>query len=96
METQKLAELRDYYDNHSTAADMGDATWETEVEPDPMVTTSLRLPKSVLDWVRAQAEVEHTKPTALIRRWIEERQAGTAGVDERLARLERAVFDHSR
>jgi hypothetical protein len=71
--------------------------WETEVDPDPMVTTSLRLPKSLLDWIRSQAAAEHVKPTALIRQWIEERRAsGDQSVAARLARLENHVFhgDH--
>jgi len=80
---------------HSTADEMADGTWETDVDVDPMVTTSLRLPKSLLDRVREQAAAEHVKPTALVRRWVEQRHAddgaptGTAG---RLERLEQAVF----
>jgi hypothetical protein len=38
---------------------------------DPMITTSLRLPQSVLDHVRLLAAQHGMKPTALIRRWIE-------------------------
>ncbi len=60
-----------------------------------MITTSLRLPKSLLDWVREQAAAEHTKPTALIRRWIEQRRDDdslTAGATARIERLEQAVF----
>lgn len=93
MNPQKLNELRDYYDNNSTADNEAPGTWETDVQEDPMVTTSLRLPKSVLDWVRAEARSQHAKPTQLIRQWIEERQHGsTLHTDERLARLEHAVF----
>lgn len=73
MDKDQLAALREQYDNNSTVSQMGDGTWETEVAPDPMVTTSLRLPKSELDWVREQAAEAGVKPTALIRRWIEER-----------------------
>ena len=96
MDEQKLAQLRDHYDATDLSAEIERAHWETDVEPDPMVTTSLRLPKSVLDWVRQQAEVEHVKPTALIRRWIEqqreERAADVSGRLERLVeRLEVAV-----
>ncbi len=64
--------------------------------PDPMITTSLRLPKSLLDWVREQAAAEHTKPTALIRRWIEQRRDDDSltagGATARIERLEQAVF----
>jgi hypothetical protein len=39
---------------------------------DPMITTSLRLPQSVLDRVRVLAARDGVKPTALIRRWTEQ------------------------
>ena len=89
MDEQKLVQLRDYYDNTDLSAEIERANWETDVEPDPMVTTSLRLPKSVLDWVRQQAEAEHVKPTALIRRWIEQQRADRA--EDVSGRLERLV-----
>jgi hypothetical protein len=88
MDEQKLAQLRDHYDTTDLSAEIERAQWETDVEPDPMVTTSLRLPKSMLDWVRQQAEAEHVKPTALIRRWIEQqRDKRFANVSDRLERL---------
>lgn len=49
---------------------------------DARCTTSTILPKSLLDWVRAQARIEHAKPTQLILRWIERalhRRAAVAG-----------------
>lgn len=93
MNQQHLAELRDYYDNNSTADNMDGGTWETDVDPNPMVTTSLRLPKDVLDWIRQQAEAQHVRPSALIRQWIEERRSKTLDLEARLTRLEQAVFD---
>ena len=42
---------------------------------DPMITTSLRLPQSVLDRVRLLAARNGVKPTALIRRWTEQASA---------------------
>lgn len=100
MTNQKIDELRGHYDATDTSDQMDDATWETDVDPNPMVTTSLRLPKDVLDWVREQAAEQHTKPTALIRQWIEQRRAGhraiaPSAVEDRLQRLEHAVFDSS-
>lgn len=78
MGERKLDELREHFD----AADLTDAVdtavWETEVDTDPMVVTSVRLPKSLLDWLRERAAAEQVKPTALIRRWIEERRDASA------------------
>ena len=88
MDEQELARLRDHYDKADLSAEIERARWETDVETDPMVTTSLRLPKSLLDWVREQAEAEQVKPTALIRRWIEQQRAEPAAdVGGRLERL---------
>ena len=100
---QQIAELREYYDTTSTAEELADEAagrWEDDVETDPMVTTSLRLPKSLLDTVRAEAKALEVKPTALIRTWIEQHYtAPQPGVQdephtlaERITRLERAVF----
>ena len=96
MRDRELDSLREHFDN----ADLSDAVdttqWETEVDPNPMIVTSVRLPKSLLDWVREQAAAEHVKPTALIRRWVEDRQradqshrAGSG--DDRVGRLEERV-----
>ena len=135
MDKQQIDELRDHYDNTDTSDQMDGGTWETDVDPNPMVTTSLRLPKDVLDWVREQAAEQHAKPTALIRQWIEQRRAFSqgahrlaigelagiqgasellaaplplggnrtrfhhptfpSGIEQRLQRLEHAVFDDS-
>jgi len=58
-----------------------------------MVTTSLRMPKSLLDWVRGQAAKEHVRPTVLIRQWIEQRRdVGGDDLAGRVERLEQAVF----
>ncbi|HEY4008029.1 MAG TPA: hypothetical protein VGM60_23005 [Pseudonocardia sp.] len=95
MDNKTMLELRDHYDTQGTAPEMENGTWETEVQADPMGTTSLRLPKYLLDWVRAQAESEQVKPTALIRHWIEERRAignPPEDVTTRLKRLEDVVF----
>ena len=79
MDNKKMRELREFYDTHDTSDEMDDGHWVTEVNTDPMVTTSLRLPKSVLDKVRAAARARGVRPTALMREWIETlvAQAGT-------------------
>ena len=91
---------RDALRHHLDGSDLSDAIesaeWENEVETDPMIVTSVRLPKSLLDWVRDQAAVEQVKPTALIRRWIEDRRRASAGQqagagDDAMARLTERV-----
>jgi hypothetical protein len=57
----------------------------------------VRLPKSLLDWVRDQAAAQHVRPSVLIRQWIEQRRdaGGRSGLDKlaaRVERLEHAVF----
>jgi len=92
-EQSKLQRLAEYYDTHDTSKELERAELvEEPADPDPMVSLSLRLPKSLLDWVRAQARTEHTKPTQLIRRWIEERHTtGHPSLEERVRRLEDLV-----
>lgn len=94
----KLDELATYAQTHDFSAEMEEGVWETDTESDPMVTTSLRLPKSLLDWVREQAAAQHVRPSGLIRQWIEQRRdsGGAANVEDlaaRLERLERSVSD---
>lgn len=93
----KRDEIATYALTHDFSSEMEQGVWETETEADPMVTTSLRLPRSLLDWVRDQAAAQHVRPSGLIRQWIEQRRdtGGAAGVEDlaaRLDRLERTVF----
>lgn len=92
----RVEALRRHYDTTDQALMVDRAVLETEVAADPMVTTSLRLPKSLLDWVRRQAEEQDLKPTALIRRWVEERRRAVEGgtgtdLEKRLATVERRL-----
>jgi hypothetical protein len=87
---RKIEDLRDYYDTHDTAKeletalDRGEGVWETNVEEDPLVGTSLRLPKSILDRIRAEARTRQMPATALMRLLIVQglTQQGTAAVDQ--------------
>jgi CopG antitoxin of type II toxin-antitoxin system len=92
-EQTKLQRLAEYYDTHDTSDELKRAELvEGPVDPDPMISLSLRLPKSLLDWVRTQARTEHIKPTQLIRRWIEEhRSTGEPSLEQRVRRLEDLV-----
>jgi hypothetical protein len=42
----ELERLAEYYDTHDTSTEMDNGDW---VEPQPMATTSLRLPADVID-----------------------------------------------
>lgn len=61
---EELEELRDFYSTHDTAneIDAGEV-----VTPDPMITTSLRLPGEVVDKLRAEAADRGIRYTTLIR-----------------------------
>lgn len=94
----KLDQIAEYVEQHDFTAEIEEnGTWHSggERDADPMVSTSLRLPKSLLDWVRAEAEKSHVKHTVLIRAWIEEKRTGTEALAQRVARLEREVFRRS-
>jgi hypothetical protein len=89
-----MINLRDEFDNNDQSDAIERGVIETDVGLDPMVTTSIRLPKSLLDWVRVQAAAENLKATALIRKWIEEQRHNNGcpgSVDARLQRLEEIV-----
>ncbi len=97
----KLDEIADYAQHHDFAAEMEQGTWEAGTDADPMITTSVRLPKSLLDWVRQRATAQHVRPSVLIRQWIEQQRdaagaAGTGDLAARVERLERAVFRDTR
>lgn len=88
-------EIADHAETHDFSTEMEDGMWESDVDADPMVSTSLRLPKSLLDWVREQAAAQHSKPTTYIRQVLEYARVTGSGPTElaaRLDRLERAVF----
>jgi hypothetical protein len=94
-------EIAEYAQGHDFAAEMEQGTWEADTEADPMITTSVRLPKSLLDWVRQRAAAQHVRPSVLIRQWIEQRRDAAETEDAgdlavRVERLERAVFRETR
>lgn len=73
MDKKKLDELRDYYDNTDMSAEIADAQIDDEIVESPMVGITVRMPAATLQRVREQAASEGIKPTALIRRWVEQR-----------------------
>jgi predicted DNA binding CopG/RHH family protein len=84
----KLQRIRDHVDSHDVSEEIEQGHWETDVVDDPMITTSLRLPKSLLDWVRAQAAEQHVKPTAWIRELLEQQRTGQPDLEHRVGALE--------
>ena len=73
----KLNEIADYAEDHDFAAEMEQGTWEANTDADPMITTSVRLPKSLLDWIRQRAAARTVRPSALIRQPIPSNETRT-------------------
>jgi len=97
----KLDEVADNAEHHDLAAEMEQGSWAAATDADPMITTSVRLPKSLLDWVRHAAAAQHVRPSVLIRQWIEQHRdadetEGAGDLAGRVERLERAVFRDTR
>jgi hypothetical protein len=89
----ELERLAGYYDSHDTSTEMERGEW---VEPQPMATTSLRLPADVIDQLKRQARARHVRYTSYVRSILERAALGgpppeIADITERLERIERAV-----
>jgi hypothetical protein len=89
----ELDELADYHDSHDTSADMEHGEW---VEPQPMATTSLRLPSDVIDELKKQARTRHVRYTSHVRSILERAARGgpspeITDIADRLDRIERAI-----
>jgi len=91
----ELERLAEYYDTHDTSTEMEHGDW---VEPQPMATTSLRLPADVIDELKQQARTRHVRYTTYVRSILERAARGgappeLAEITERLDRIERALTD---
>lgn len=73
MDQEKIDQLRDYYDSTDVAEHFTDATLQTDKASEILVSTSIRLPQSLMNQVRAQAAELGIPATTLIRQWITER-----------------------
>jgi hypothetical protein len=89
MTEAQREKLATYYSTRSTVDGMSAGEWVNEPAADPMVTTSLRLPVHLMQTVRAMAASEGVKPTALIRRWVEDAVSGRSGWEPSKDDLER-------
>ena len=89
----ELDELASYYETHDTSAEMEHGHW---VDPQPMATTSLRMPVEVIEQLKRQAQARHVRYTAYVRSILERAASGEppaemSDITERLERIERAV-----
>lgn len=70
--TVRLEQLRADADNpdNDLFDDIEDGRWETDVDPDPVITVELRLRKSLLDRLRNRADADEIAYWELVLRWI--------------------------
>ncbi|MFB7470931.1 CopG family antitoxin [Kitasatospora sp. NPDC056184] len=68
-----LEALAEFYETHELTEDEIMAAEPVDAPPaeSVMITTSLRLPKPVMDEVRQRAQARGIRPTAIMREWIE-------------------------
>jgi hypothetical protein len=69
----ELERLAGYYDSHDTGTEMENGGWG---EPQPMATTSLRLPADVIDQLKQQARTRHVRYTTYVRAILERAARG--------------------
>ena len=97
MNHDELNELRDYYDNTDVASQFSDAEPDTRTTDEVMVSTSIRLPQSLVDKVREQAAVLGIPATTLMRQWvIEKATTPPPNAVVSVAELERFIAEHNR
>ncbi|WP_052915665.1 CopG family antitoxin [Mycobacterium haemophilum] len=97
MNKDELNELRDYYDKTDVASEFTDAELDTRTTDEVMVSTSIRLPQSLVDKVREQAAVLGIPATTLMRQWVIEKATTppTSGVVS-VAELQQFIAEHNR
>ena len=70
MHESKLDKLRDRFDNSDMAKEFENAQVDTKTTSAVMVSTSVSLPQSVVDKVRAKAAKQGISPATLMQKWI--------------------------
>lgn len=100
MTRRERSVLERNYHSHDTTERMNGGRWATEVIPEPMITTSIRLPQRLMADVRTEADRRGIKPSTLIRRIVEGELAGRLSrqpdLELRVGALEEAVRRLSR
>jgi predicted DNA binding CopG/RHH family protein len=96
MKKEELEELREYYDNTSLAESVERSLPDDRVTDEVMVSTSIRLPRALMQEVRRHADAAGIPATTLIRQWVIDRV--TASQDDAVvsvADLERFIAERS-
>jgi predicted DNA binding CopG/RHH family protein len=97
MNEDKLNKIRDHYDNADVANEFADAELDTRTTDEVMVSTSIRLPQSLVDKVRTQAAAMGIPATTLMRQWVIEKATNPpANAVVSVADLERFIAEHNR
>jgi predicted DNA binding CopG/RHH family protein len=97
MNNDELNELRDHYDKTDVTSEFTDAELDTRITDEVMVSTSIRLPQSLVDRVRAQAAALGIPATTLMRQWvIEKATTPPKNAFVSVAELERFIAEHNR
>lgn len=97
MDQNKIDRLRDYYDTTDVAEHFADATVQTDTATEVLVSSSIRLPQSLMNQVRAQAAELGIPATTLMRQWIIERATTpTTHAAVSVADLHRFIAEHAR
>jgi len=97
MNNDELTELRDYYDKTDVTDEFADAELDTRTADEVMISTSIRLPQSLVDKVRAQAAALGIPATTLMRQWvIEKATAPQTNAVVSVAELQQFIAEHNR
>ncbi len=73
MDQKKINELRTHYDATDVAEHFTNAKVDTRITADVLVSTSIRLPQSLVNKVREQAAALGVPATTLMRQWVTEK-----------------------
>jgi predicted DNA binding CopG/RHH family protein len=97
MNNDELTELRDYYDKTDVTDEFADAELDTRIADEVMVSTSIRLPQSLVAKVRAQAAALGIPATTLMRQWVVEKATTPqANAVVSVAELQQFIVEHNR
>jgi hypothetical protein len=84
FDRERLERIAQEYETGDASAELERAEYDDSIVAEPMVTTSLRLPKPVMDAVRAAADARGIRPTALMREWVEQQLIDQATTGEQV------------